>query len=242
MSTVAEHYSNLLSHVYLWMVGGMDAALAQGAAEMAPFCEPASAGRTAVDLGAGFGTHAIPLARSGYVVTAVDTSPQLLSELCLHSTGLGIHAIEADLLNFQQYLTVPFDLAVCMGDTLTHLPEKEQVEQLFSEVARSLAPGGTFVLGFRDYTQTPSGHARFIPVRSDCDRILTCFLETLPTHMEVHDVLHERDGPNWRMQVSSYKKLRLSPDWVVDTLETRGFRVCRESAPRGMVRIVATTG
>jgi hypothetical protein len=58
--------------------------------------------------------------------------------------------------------------------------------------------------------------------------------------MEVHDVLHERDSRHWRMQVSSYTKLRVPPDWVVSALAAHGFAVRKDRAPRGMVRVIAT--
>ena len=68
-----------------------------------------------------------------------------------------------------------------MGDTLTHLPQLSSVEQLFSLAAESLGPKGKFIATFRDYTSPLAGNGRFIPVKSDSDRILTCFLSTLPT-------------------------------------------------------------
>ena len=246
MPTVTEHYSNLLAPIYLWMVGGLEAALQQGASDVAPFRNPNAAGRIAVDLGAGFGMHAIPLARQGYAVTAIDTSAQLLSQLRSqlrsHSPDLVVRTVVADMLTFPQYMDEAADLIVCMGDTLTHLQEQTLVDDLFQKVARSLKPGGKFVLTFRDYTNPLTGTARFIPVRSDQDRILTCFLEATPTHMDVHDVLHERNGLTWQMQVSSYRKLRISPECVAHSLEAHGLGVEKGADPRGMVSVVATAG
>jgi hypothetical protein len=52
-SSVTEHYSKLLAPIYLWMVGGFESALQLGAADIAPLCDSNTAGRTAVNLGAG---------------------------------------------------------------------------------------------------------------------------------------------------------------------------------------------
>lgn len=128
----------------------------------------------------------------------------------------------------------------CMGDTLTHLPTLVSVGLLFAEVADVLDESGTFVLTFRDYTTALSAEQRFIPVRSDADRILTCFLEYDDTHVTVHDLLHEREASQWKLQVSSYRKLRLAPEWVSQALENCGFRVVREAGLSGMVRLVAS--
>lgn len=52
-------------------------------------------------------------------------------------------------------------------------------------------------------------------------------------------LLHERDGSAWRLRVSAYQKLRLSPAWVSDALQARGFSVRVEPGLGGMVRVVA---
>jgi hypothetical protein len=93
---------------------------------------------------------------------------------------------------------------------------------------------------FRDYSVPLEGISRFIPVRSDERRILTCFLEYEEDTVVVHDLLHERSGDIWNTRVSSYRKLRLSTDRVIASLETSGFEVRRQPGLRGMVRIVAT--
>ncbi len=76
-------------------------------------------------------------------------------------------------------------------------------------------------------------------MRADEHRILTCFLEYSDTTVRVHDVLHERVASNWQLRPSSYLKLRLSPEWVVNALAARGFSVRREAGLGGMVRVVA---
>jgi hypothetical protein len=127
-----------------------------------------------------------------------------------------------------------------MGDTLTHLPDVAAVESLFGAAADALVRGGTFVTTFRDYVSAPSqGAGRFILVHSEDTRIMTCFLEYADKVVKVHDMLHGRASGIGHMRVSSYPKLRLSPDWVVETLKSRGFGVRRETGLGGMIRIVA---
>jgi hypothetical protein len=239
MATVTEHYANHLAPVYLWMAGGFDAAVSRGESEVDAVCPNRSNGLTAVDLGAGFGMHAIPLARRGYSVIAIDSSATLLGILQDHVDTLPVRTVEDDLLAFPRHLNTKADLILCMGDTLPHLPETEAVERLFSFVAESLQSGGTFVATLRDYTAPLVGDARFIPVRSDDDRILTCFIEYSTGHVTVHDLLHERVGAGWQLRVSSYRKLRLSPDWISSALRARGFRVHLEPGLGGMVRVIA---
>jgi hypothetical protein len=125
-----------------------------------------------------------------------------------------------------------------MGDTLTHLPSLSQVETLLAAVAASLAPDGVFATTFRDYaSKALEGNQRFILVRADEQRILTCFLEYQQSFITVYDVLHQRQDGVWQQRVSSYPKLRLAPEWVAGKLIEHGLKVSRDLSPSGMVRI-----
>ena len=236
---VSGHYDDHLGPVYSWIAGGVENATLRGAAELDAIPVPPNG--MAVDLGAGFGMHSLPLADRGYRVLAIDSCASLLEELSTHG-GDRILTVCDDLLSFPRHLPEDFEatLVLCMGDTLTHLPDRPAVSRLISSSASILRPGGLLVLSFRDYSTELVGDRRFIPVRSDGDRILTCFLEDREDHILVHDLLHQRDSSSWKFEVGSYRKLRLSPEWVLAELEENGFSVRREAGLSGMVRLVAT--
>lgn len=243
MSTATEHYAHHLGPVYSWMVGDLEAASARAATELDALGVPKAAHGAAIDLGAGFGLHALPLARRGYSVTAIDSCQTLVEELQGRAAGLPINTVTGDILGFRKYVSKPVEIILCMGDTLTHLPERASVEHLFADVAASLTPGGLFVATFRDYVSAPlQGDRRFIPVRSDENRILTCFLEYGEETLNVHDLLHERAKGQWQQRVSSYRKLRLPPDWVAAKLTEQGLKVRTGPGPAGMVTVAANKG
>jgi SAM-dependent methyltransferase len=238
MPSVTEHYERFLAPVYAWMSGCHEAAFALGRADLASLVD---AGGSAIDLGAGFGMHTIPLARAGWQVLAIDSSPLLLGELSTLAAGLPVRTRRGDLLGFAEHLGADerADLVLCMGDTLTHLETPDAVAALARSVAARLAPRGRFVATFRDYSRLPSGDARFIPVRADEDRILTCFLEEFDDHVRVHDVLHERTPQGWVTKVSSYRKLRIAPEDARRVFSSAGLESTVEPGRRGMVRLVA---
>lgn len=239
MSTAAEHYERHLAPVYVWMAGGAEAALQAGGAEIEALNLPAPRGAVVLDLGAGFGMHAIPLARRGASVTAIDSSVELLRTLTELSGDLPVRTVNDDLLDFQSHIAEAPSAILCMGDTITHLPDLGAVEKLLERAAIELAPSGMFVVSFRDYSVPLRGEQRFIPVRSDEARILTCFLQYEAERVLVHDILHERTADGWQTRVSHYPKLRLSPEHLVNRLRSNGFNVGREAGLRGMVRLVA---
>src|ERR1700733_13185935 len=103
MANVADHYETHLAPVYVWMAGGVDAALARGDGEIAALLPHLAKGTLALDLGAGFGMHAIPLARRGCEVIALDTSAFLLEELRRHAAGLPVSTVLDDMLSFSRH-------------------------------------------------------------------------------------------------------------------------------------------
>lgn len=240
MSSTIEHYEKHLASVYSWMAGGIGNAIARGRQELADVGLSGSGIQYAVDLGAGFGMHSIPLARSGCHVLAIDSSAFLLDELKNYADGAPVTTVQDDLLAFAQYLSGKPDVVLCMGDTLTHLSGKPSVKTLISSVGEHLSPGGRFVISFRDYSRALEDTHRFIPVRSDESRIFTCFLEYAEGAVQVHDILHERKEGAWVMRVSAYQKLRLAPGWVKQELEACGFVVGVGAGLSGMVRLMAT--
>jgi SAM-dependent methyltransferase len=240
MATVSDHYDRHLGPVYTWMVGDAEAALERNREELRGLgLRPGSTG-VAVDLGAGPGFHAVPLAELGFSVVAIDACAALVQELQARVGNWPIRALEDDLTHFRRYLDGPVDAILCMGDTLTHLPSRASVEALLEEVAAALAPEGVFIATFRDYASAPlEGVRRFIPVRSDEGRCLTCFLEYGQETVTVHDLLHERMEEGWQLRVSSYPKLRLAPTWVAERLAALGLTPQQEVTPGGMVRLMA---
>jgi 2-polyprenyl-3-methyl-5-hydroxy-6-metoxy-1,4-benzoquinol methylase len=239
MNTSAAHYAAHLGPIYSWMLGDIDAAFARSAAEIEDLELPEAGHGTAVDLGAGLGLHTLPLARRGFHVTAIDSCQGLLDELRSRCGGLAVTAVNADLVDFRAVVKQEPRVVLCMGDTLTHLPSLGSVESLLKSVAAGLARGGVFAATFRDYaTRALEGDRRFILVRADADRILTCFLEYTEHEVMVHDLLNEREQGQWRQTISSYPKLRLAPEWVESQLSKLGLQVRRDAIPNGMARIV----
>lgn len=238
-ASVRDHYDRHLGPVYAWLAGGIEAALERGAEEVEEVGLTPKGSALAVDLGAGFGMHAIPLARRGFHVLALEGCAELLDTLQARSGALPIETVRGDLRSYRRHLTGPPELVLCMGDTLTHLPDEASVARLVGDVAADLEPGGRFVLTLRDYSIPLTGEQRFIPVRGDANRILTCFLEYEGSRVTVHDLLHERSGTEWSLRVSAYRKLRLAPEDLVDLLRESGLSVDRSTGPSGMVRLVA---
>jgi 2-polyprenyl-3-methyl-5-hydroxy-6-metoxy-1,4-benzoquinol methylase len=241
MASVREHYATHLAPIYTWMAGGAEGPRRRFTQLVGQLgLTPTGAGATAVDLGAGNGFQSIPLAAAGFDVTAVDLSAELLAELHREAAGLPIRTICGDLRNLTAHLPAKApEVIVCMGDTLTHLESLDDVSHLLKSAAAVLPPGGHLLLSFRDYTVERTGSDRFIPVRSESDRILTCFLEYGPTHVTVTDLIYARGTADWRLATSSYQKIRLAPAWVRDHITATGLQLVHQTTELGLVTLAA---
>lgn len=241
MPDTQVHYDELLGPVYSWMTGDFTAACARSEVLFDRLGLEPTGRQPAVDLGCGHGVAAVPLAARGFDVVAIDFCRALLNELDAVRGELRIRTVEADLLDFRRHVEARAAAVVCLGDTLPHLPDVDAVERLVGDVAAALAPGGTFVATFRDYVSRElEGEARFIPVKSDADRILTCVLEYTPESVLVHDLLHVRGPQGWHQHVSSYRKLRLDPKRLSEFAAAAGLSVRECAASDGLVTFAAS--
>jgi hypothetical protein len=126
-----------------------------------------------------------------------------------------------------------------MGDTLTHLKSLAEVKELIDSVHGALEEEGLLILGFRDLTAELTRLDRIIPVRSDSNRIFTCFVEYEKTHVKVHDILYEKTDDHWKMKKSFFRKLRISAQWTQECLLKSGFKVEKNDIENGMITIIA---
>jgi len=246
MSSVNEHYQNLLSAHYTWMFGLPFEQKMQEQKAILSEAIKASKNRPskqlAVDLGSGPGFQTVALAELGFSpVIAIDSSLELLDELRSQAKGLPVEIKHFDLRELPKIVQSGEAAAVvCMGDTLTHLPSKSDVSGLFENVFNALCLGGLFIVTYRDLTPELNGADRFISVRSDDMTIMTCFLEYAnPETVVVHDLVHTRQADGWRLKTSSYRKLRLGIDWILQELTAAGFIIQSKGLAGRLLEIVA---
>ena len=240
VGSVEEHYENLLALRYTWMRGDFGSRVREyrGFFERAGV-SPRSGGK-ALDLGAGSGFQSLALAELGFGVLAVDTSEALIEEMRSRVVERGVRAVLGDARDPRTYAEGgPFEVAVCMGDTLAHLRSHDEVGALLGDVRGAMEEGGNLVLEFRDYATELKGADRAIPVRLGDERIMATFLEYEAERVNVHDMVFEKGADGWEMRKSAYQKLRLGAGEVLGLLGRNGFRIVEHREDKGFTTIVA---
>jgi hypothetical protein len=105
-------------------------------------------------------------------------------------------------------------------------------------VSKHLERNGKIIFSFRDFTTALKDEDRFIFVKGDDSRILTCFLEYFSDYVMVHDILYEKKNGAWVPRISAYPKLRLGEGFLNDLLRQNGIITQRSEIIKGMVHIV----
>ncbi len=237
--SVKEHYDKHLGDFYSWMVGDFDEKQKEYQQFLSANQITPQQNKQAIDLGAGHGIQSISLAKMGFKVLAIDFNVQLLNQLIENSKGLEIEIVEDDLAHFTKHISEQQELIVCAGDTLTHLNNKADIEKLLCNCCASLLNNGKLILSFRDYSKELVGNDRFIPVRSDANKILTCFLEYGKNYIQVTDILQTNENGIWKQKISSYLKVRVTLNDVLNYLELNEMKIILNNLERGMFTIIA---
>lgn len=236
---VKKHYDIHLGAFYSWMMGDFETKKN----EFKEFCEQAGLISTsadiAIDLGAGNGIQSVALAELGFKVTSIDFNKQLLEELEKNKKELAVEAIEDDITNILYYKDKNPGLIVCCGDTIPQLKSKKKIGKFISDIFDCLSKKGKLVLSFRDYSFELKDTQRFIPVKNEEERILTCFLEYSKKKVRVTDMLHEKKRNGWQLKISSYQKVRVSKEMISKLLIESNFEILVEKSINSMIHIVA---
>lgn len=120
-----------------------------------------------LDAACGVGTQAVPLAELGYEVVAVDPSSGMLDKAietaAEHNVSDSIEFLQGSFDSLPDIVAPPFDAVVCKGNALPHLLTDEAIENAVLTFYEMLRPGGTVVIGMRDFEPFMEHRPRFLP-------------------------------------------------------------------------------
>jgi glycine/sarcosine N-methyltransferase len=120
-----------------------------------------------LDASCGAGAYAIPLAQLGFDVVAVDSSAGMLrmaqDTAAAYDVDNAIRFERADLQHLTDVVTGPFDAIITKGNALPHLLLDDEIEHTLLGFYELLRPGGTLVIGMRDFGHFMEDRPRFLP-------------------------------------------------------------------------------
>ncbi len=120
-----------------------------------------------LDASCGTGMQAIALAQKGFDVTAADPSFHMLlkarEHAAVHDVADDITFVRAGFLDLPHALVGPYDAVITKGNSLPHLISDAEITQAIRNFHKLLRPGGTLVIGMRDFDFMLEDRPTFVP-------------------------------------------------------------------------------
>ncbi|GGH28093.1 class I SAM-dependent DNA methyltransferase [Paenibacillus segetis] len=194
--------------------------------------------RTVVELGCGTGSITIPLVNSGFEVTGIDLSADMLSvaRRKMDGTAQGVRLYrEGSVRWVQQDMTEwevaePVDSVISFCDCLNYLLEEEDIIRTFQRTYDGLKQGGTFLFDVH-HPNTLIRYEEdqpFIWDERSVSYIWTCERDAARNEIEHHLTIFAREEEQgqdlYRRFEETHVQRAYDPEWMSSQLLQCGFR------------------
>lgn len=138
------------------------------------FISTRAKGKKILDLAAGTGNYSIALSKMGYEVTAVDLDEEMVKKIAEKNKAEGTKtkAVVLDM-NKVETLNDTFDVVICIGNSLVHLPNKEEIESLIKKLYNMLEKDGVLIIQIVNYDRVLENNVKALPTISREDEGVT---------------------------------------------------------------------
>ncbi|MGY5881750.1 MAG: class I SAM-dependent methyltransferase [Candidatus Thorarchaeota archaeon] len=185
-----------------------------------------------LDLACGSGRHSVSLAANGAEVVGIDSSKSMIKAAENHAKEQGVTPkfIVADMADCNESVEGPFDLVVCLGNSLALVNDIDTLKQVVEGVFRLLKDGGSFVAQVLNFEEIHWTGFRTFPMKigklSNGEEITfgRLFEHTdYPYSSTLVMSAFRKQGEEWISEVSTQKVLNLKHDQMKTILEETGF-------------------
>lgn len=117
-----------------------------------------------LDIAAGTGNYSLALAKGGYDVTAVDLDDEMVNSIIEKANimDIDLKAIKMNMLDMDT-LDGKYDGIICIGNSLVHLKDKEEIHKALKSMKSALKDGGTLILQIVNYDRIIINDVKNLP-------------------------------------------------------------------------------
>lgn len=123
-----------------------------------------------LDVASGTGENAIALNEAGHMVTAIDLNRSMIN--ALQAKSLKVESYVMNMLHIDNFKSC-FDLIYCVGNSVVHLENEEEVLSFFKKAYKSLNEGGKFAVQIINYDRVLDHNVKSLPTIVNEERGIT---------------------------------------------------------------------
>jgi glycine/sarcosine N-methyltransferase len=197
--------------------------------------DPASGPVRVLDAACGTGMHAIALAQRGFETAGADLSAAMIERARANAAASGARvdwraAGFGELAAAFQTSRQPFDALLCLGNSLPHLLNPEDLRAALADFAACLRPGGLLLVQNRNFDAVMAGRERWMEPQAhregEREWIFLRFYDYDPDgRITFNIVTLRREGAAeaWQQQVVSTRLYPLRQHELETALSESGF-------------------
>jgi len=185
--------------------------------------------RTVLDAACGTGQHVLELARRGYRTAGADLSTAMIDRArpLAGTAGLDVPFVVAGVGQLASVFPEPFDVLLCLGNSLPHLLNEAEVQTALADFAAILRPGGLLVIQNRNYDRVWAQRERFMPLQThregEREWLFLRFMDYHEHTLTFNGVTLTREGGAWRYRVGATELRPILQAELVTWLPAAGF-------------------
>ncbi len=125
--------------------------------------------KTILDIACGTGGYSLELAKQGYELTAADLDTEMVRQLEIkaETAGIPIKSIQANMLDLESKISDKFDLVFCIGNSIVHLQNLEQVKSFICSTQNLINKGGSLILQIINFDRVLLKDIKSLPAITD---------------------------------------------------------------------------
>lgn len=188
-----------------------------------------------LDAACGSGMHAIALAGMGAIAYGSDISPKMVEKARENACTAGVQAkflvtAFGNLArDFQAEPEFPFDLILCLGNSLPHALSGQALREALQDFADCLQPGGGIIIQNRNFDAVIENRNRWMEpqnhIEGSQEWVFLRFYDFDPDGLITFNILRlQRNGTEaWQQRISSTRLYPLKQALMTDLLQECGF-------------------
>ena len=182
-----------------------------------------------LDIACGTGNHTLELARRNHLVTGIDLDEAMLDHAVRKRGDCTAEFMPGNMLRLAEHFPAGgcFDLIYCIGNSIVHLDNEQQVAQTLRDCRRLLSTGGCLVIQTVNFDKVLGNQEFTLPTLHSEDKTIQFTrkyeYDSLSSTVFFHTVLAAKEGRETRKISNRIPLLVIGSDRLCELVSEAGF-------------------